>query len=185
MPRAQRSSKQVSNAEASSKNEAKGRLLRTDVRPSIVEEEPCELDGGEFPTFRRKFVWKVHSSSFVNKTIPKVDKSEEHVEKRLNETGGYKHHAGHSLTVETEDGYGLVVFMKRGMYDNLPRGMEKNLRERSENAFRNLVKVYPPLVPKSTDGRHIQEVSASWEKRGLSFGVTVLYSSIPAYDLRR
>ena len=177
MALAQRSAEQISNAKASSKNEAIGRLLRTEVRPPIVEEEPCVLEGGDFSTFRRKLIWKVHSSRFVNKSIPEVDRSEEHVEKRLNEIGAYKRHAGHSLTVETEDGYGLLVFMKRGMYGNVPRGMDKELRERSENAFRNLVKVYPPLTPKPKDRRHIQslkEVLASWVDRGLSWGVTVL-----------
>lgn len=87
MPLAQRSAEQISNAEASAKNEAKGRLLRTEVRPPIVKEEPCVLEGGEFPTFRRKFIWKVHSSRLVNKSIPEVDRFEEYVEKRLNEIG--------------------------------------------------------------------------------------------------
>ena len=160
--------------------EAKGRLLRTDVRPLIVEEEPCVLEGGDFSTFRRKFVWQVHSSRFVDKPIPRVGWSEEYVEKRRSETGLYKQHAGHSLTVETEDGYGLVVFMKRGMYDNVPRGMEKEIRERSENTFRNLVKVYPAVVPAAKDHRHTQalkEVLASWADRGLSWGRTVIHGS--------
>lgn len=182
MPRTQGTTEQGFAAEADSKTvtgsktEAKGRLLRTEARPPIVEEEPCVLEGGDFSTFRRRFIWQVHSSKFVDKPIPEVDSSEEYVEKRLNEIGPYKRHAGHSLTVETEDGYGLIVFMKRGMYDNVPRGMEKELRERSENAFRNLVKVYPPLVPKPKDRRRVQalkEVLASWVDRGLSWGRTV------------
>ena len=37
--------------------------------------------------------------------------------------------------------------MKRRMYDSVPRGIESELRKRSETAFRNLVKVYPPMVP--------------------------------------
>ena len=168
--------------------EATGRLLRTDERPLIVEEDACVLEGGDFTTFRRKFVWQVHSSKFVGKPIPRVSWSEEYVEKRRDETGLYRHHAGHSLTVETEDGYGLVVFMKRGMYDNVPRGMEKEIRERSENTFRNLVKVYPAVVPAAKDHRHIQalsEVLASWVDRGLSWGRTVIYSSNSTDGSRR
>ena len=168
--------------------EAKGRLLRTDVRPLIVEEEPCVLEGGDFSTFRRRFVWQVHSSRFVDKPIPRVSWSEEYVERRRNEIGLYKQHAGHSLTVETEDGYGLVVFMKRGMYDNVPRGMEKEIRERSENTFRDLVKVYPPVIPAAKDHRHVQalsEVLASWVDRGLSWGRTVIRCSISIDCLRR
>lgn len=141
----------VSEARAGSKTEAKGRLLRTEVRPPIVEEEPCVLEGGDFKTFRRRFVWQVHSSKFVDKPIPGVESSEEHVEKRLKEIGPYKRHAGHSLSVETEDGYGLIVFMKRGMYNHVPRGMESELRERSENAFRDLAKVYQSQQPKTVD----------------------------------
>ena len=167
--------------------EAKGRLLRTDVRPLIVEEEPCVLEGGDFSTFRRRFIWQVHSSRFVDKPIPRVSWSEEYVEKRRNEIGLYRQHAGHSLTFETEDGYGLAVFMKRGMYDNVPRGMEKEIRERSENTFRNLVKVYPPVVPAAKDHRHIQalnKVLASWVDRGLSWGRTVIPCSNSRDDLR-
>lgn len=194
MPRTQGITEQGSTTEADSrirpdsKAEAKGRLLRTEVRPSIVEEEPCVLEGGDFQTFRRRFIWQVHSSNFVDKPIPKVDYSEEYVEKRLNEIGPYKRHAGHSLTVETQDGYGLIVFMKRGKYDNVPRGMEKGLREQSESAFRNLVKVYPPLIPAPKDRRHIQalkEVLASWVDRGLSWGRTVLVHLTSARGLRR
>ena len=178
----------ASEATARPITEAKGRLLRTDVRPLIVEEEPCVLEGGDFSTFRRRFVWQVHSSRFVDKPIPRVSWSEEYVEKRKNEIGLYKQHAGHSLTVETEDGYGLVVFMKRGMYDNVPRGMEKEIRERSENTFRNLVKVYPPVVPAAKDHRHIQALSkvlASWVDRGLSWGRTVISCSSSTDGLRR
>ena len=167
--------------------EAKGRLLRTDVRPLIVEEEPCVLEGGDFSTFRRRFIWQVHSSRFIDKPIPRVSWSEEYVEKRRNEIGLYKQHAGHSLTFETKDGYGLVVFMKRGMYDNVPRGMEKETRERSENTFRNLVKVYPPVVPAAKDHRHIQALSkvlASWVDRGLSWGRTVIPCSNSRDDSR-
>ena len=168
----------ASEAKGRPVTEATGRLLRTDVRPPIVEEEPCVLEGGDFSTFRRRFIWQVDSSRFVGKSIPRVSWSEEYVEKRRNETGLYKHHAGHSLTVETTDGYGLVVFMKRGMYDNVPRGMEKEIRESSENTFRNLVKVYPPVVPAAKDHRHIQALSkvlASWVDRGLSWGRTVIH----------
>ena len=161
--------------------EAKGRLLRTDVRPLIVEEKPCVLEGGDFSTFRRRFVWQVHSSRFVGKPIPRVSWSEEYVEKRRNEIDLYKWHAGHSLTVETGDGYGLVVFMKRGMYDGVPRGMEKEIRERSEDTFRNLAMVYPPVVPAPKDHRHTQALSktlASWVDRGLSWGNTVTPCSV-------
>ena len=165
-----------SEARAGSRTEGKGRLLRTETRPPIVEAEPCVLENGDFSTFRRRFIWQVHSSKFVNKSIPKVDRSQQYVEKRMSEISSYKQHAGHSLTVETEDGYGLVVFMKRGMYDNMPRGMEKETRERSENAFRNLASVYPPIIPDSGDYRHAQAVKAvsAWKDRGLSWGRTVL-----------
>lgn len=188
MSLAQGTAEQGSNAEADSntrigsKTEAKGRLLRTEVRPPIVEAEPCVLEGGDFSTFRRRFIWQVHSSTFVGKPVPTVASSEEHVEKRLNEIGPYKRHAGHSLTIETEDGYGLVVFMKRGMYDNVSRGMEKELRERSENAFRNLFKVYPPL-PDPKDRRHVQAVKDGVD-RGLSWGRRVLVYFLSAYDQR-
>ena len=165
-------------ARAGSKNEAKGRLLRTEVRPLIVEDEPCVLGGGDFSTFRRRFIWQVHSSKFVDKAIPEVESSEEYVEKRRKEIDAYKRHAGHSLTVETKDGYGLIVFMKRGMYDTVPREMESELRDRSENAFRNLVKVYPPPVPTPKDRRHMQALKdelASWGDRGLAWGRTVIF----------
>ena len=159
---------------ANSKEEATGRLLRTEVRPLIVEEEPCTLEGGDISTFRRKFIWQVQSSRFVDQPIPKVDSTDKYVEKRVNEIGSYDQHAGHSLTVETEDGYGLIAFMKRGMYDNVPRGME-TARERSENAFTNLFRIYPPEAdPK--DRRHTQALSngvASGDKV-LSCGRTVL-----------
>ena len=113
MPQTQGTREQGSTAEADfearagSKNEAKGCLLRTEVRPLIVEEEPCVLGGGDISTFRRRFIWQVHSSRFVDKPIPEVEHSEEYFEKRLREIGPYKRHAGHSLTVETKDGYGL------------------------------------------------------------------------------
>ena len=169
------------------KVEAKGRLLRTEVRPPIVEEQPCVLEGGDISTLRRKLVWQVHSSKFVDKPIPAVEWSDEHAEKRSKEMDLYERHAGHSLTVETEDGYGLVVFMKRGMYDNVPREMEKELRERSENAFRSLVKDYPPLVPEPKDRRHVlalKDVLASWVNRGLSWGRTVMLIFTFARGLR-
>lgn len=189
MPQAQAITEQGSTAgadsetRASSKAEAKGRLLRSDVRPPILEEEPSVLEGGGFSTFRRRFIWQVHSSRFVNKPIPRVNFSEEHVQQRLDEVGPYKRHAGHSLTVETEDGYRLIIFMKRGMYDGVPRGMEKEIRERSENTFRNLGKVYPPLVPAAKDRRHVQALK-SWEDRGLPWGRTVLFCYTSTNDLR-
>ena len=167
-----------SGARANSMTEATGRLLRTDVRPLITEEEPCALEGGNISTFRRKFIWQVQSSRFVDKPIPRVDSSDEYVEKRVNEIGSYTQHAGYSLTIKTEDGYGLIVFVKRGMYENVPRGMEK-AREQSENAFANLFKIYPPKAdPK--DRRHTQALRnglASGSDKVLPCGRTVLFPS--------
>lgn len=77
----------------------------------------------------------MHSSRVVNKPIPRVSFSEEYVQQRLDEIGPYKRHAGHSLKVETEDGYGLIVFMKRGMYDGVPRGMERRYANVQKTRF--------------------------------------------------
>ena len=167
-------------ARASSKTEAKGRLLRTDVRPPILEEEPCELEGGDFSTFRRRFIWQVHSSRFVDKPIPVVGWSDDYVQQRLDEVDLYKRHAGHSLTVETEDGYGLIVFMKRGMYDSVPRGMEREIRELSENTFRNLINVYLS-APK--DHRYVQALEMC-KNKGLPWGSMVFLCYTSTNGLR-
>ena len=192
MPRTQVITEQGSSSTVDSKTEAQGRLLRTDVRPPLEEENSCVLEGGDFSHFRRKFVWQVHSSRFVDKPIPRVEYTKEYVERRKDEVGAYRQFAGDSLTVETKDGYGLIVFMKRGMYASVPRAMERSTREYSENAFRNLVNVYPPVVPPTKDRRHIQalekvkaleEVKASWVEKGLAWGRTVLLYSTLITDL--
>ena len=67
--------------------------------------------------------------------------------------------------------------MKGGIYDNVPHGMENEMRERSENVFRNLVRVYPPIIPSPDDHRHVQALKkslASWVDKGLPWGRTVL-----------
>ena len=59
--------------------------------------------------------------------------------------------------------------MKRGMYDNVPQGMEKRLRKRK-------------------DRRHIQtlkKVLFSWVDGVLFWGRTVLVHFTSAYGLRR
>ena len=74
------------------------------------------LAGGDASTFHRRFIWESNSSRFIGKSIARVNNSKEDLEKRHNEIDTYKRHSGHSLSVGTADGYGLVVFIQRGMY---------------------------------------------------------------------
>ena len=166
--------------------DAQGRLLRTDNRPPIVEGQSRVLPGGDASTFHRRFIWESNSSYFIGKPIPRVIDSKEYLEKRHNEIDTYQRHSGHSLSVETADGYGLVVFIQQGMYHHVPRGMENQRRERSESAFRNLVDVYPP-VSDHNKRQHLQtrKERQSFTKYAFPWGCMVSIHSTPAYGLHR
>jgi hypothetical protein len=101
--------------------------------------------------------------------------------KRELEDGSYHKITDGSAVIETTDGYGLVMFVKGGMYTNKP-GEERHLRESSEAAFKAFTKAYPPEVPKKADYRHVialENERKEWQSKGLPWGRLVCVIVIP------
>ncbi len=69
------------------------------------------------------------------------------------EDGSYRRFDQDNIRVETEDGFGLVMVVKKGMWAG-KSGMEAELREQSETAFKSFANTYPPKTPREKDYRH-------------------------------
>lgn len=102
----------------------------------------------------RKFVQQ--RKTFEGESVTRPPTSQEFVQMRHEEIedGSYQRFDGQdNIRVETEDGFGLVMVLKGGMWVG-KSGMEAELQEQSETAFKDFVKAYPPEQP-DKDSRHL------------------------------
>ena len=132
----------------------KVRQAKDDDPPPITEAKPITMGEGEYNFSMRKFVQ--HRMTFEGERVSRTPVSQDYVQMRHNEIedGSYQRFERDSIRVETEDGFGLVMVVKRGMWAG-KSGMEAELREQSETAFRDFVKAYPPEQPRDKDVRHL------------------------------
>ena len=145
----------------------------------IVERESFVIREGPINTSFRRFVQDRHSSTFHGKRLSTVPKSREHVELRKKEAESYTRVTDDSFRVETEDGFGLIVAIKGGMYAGKPESEANHVRQKSEQAFRDFIKGYPPAEPKPDEYRHIvalEDEKDDWVTKGLPWGRLVSLS---------
>ena len=126
----------------------------------------------------RKFVQQ--RTTFEGERVSKSPVSQDYVQMRHNEIEdrSYQRFERDRIRVETEDRFGLVMVVKRAMWAG-KSGMEAELREQSETAFRDFIKAYPPEQPQDKDVRHLvaQETGKTeWINKGLPWGRLVCSS---------
>ena len=156
--------------------ERKVRQAEGDAPPAIIEVEPVTMGQGEYEFSMRKFVQQ--RKTFEGESVARSPISREYVQMRHDEIedGSYQRFDQDNVRVETEDGFGLVMVLKRGMWAG-KTGMEAELQEQSETAFRDFVKAYPPEQPHK-DSRHLvaqQTVKKEWADKGLPWGRLVRF----------
>lgn len=161
------------------------RIKRAKVEASTetIEATSTVLGHGAYTTTARKFVYQQDSSVFVGQSVSKTPQTMEYFEQRKRELEEESYHriTDGSAVIETTDGYGLVMFVKGGMYTNKP-GEERQLREKSEAAFKAFTRAYPPEIPKKADYRHVialENERMEWQSKGLPWGRLVCVIAIP------
>ena len=152
------------------------RIKRAKVEASTetIEATSTVLGHGAYTTTAQRFVYQQDSSVFVGQSVLKTPQTMEYFEQRKKELEEESYHriTDGSAVIETTDGYGLVMFVKGGMYTDKP-GEERQLREKSEAAFKAFTKAYPPEVPKKADYRHVialENERMEWQSKGLPWG---------------
>ena len=161
----------------------KPRKAKVEATTKTIEADSTIIGDGAYSTRARKFVYKQNSSVFIGKSVPKTPETMEYFEKQKKkiEEESYHQITDGSVIVETTDGYGLVMMVKGGMYTSRP-GEEKQLREKSEAAFKAFTKAYPPETPEKTDYRHVialENERKEWTKKGLPWGRLVCFIPVP------
>ena len=139
----------------------------------ITEGDSFVIRKGPINTSFRRFVQDRHSNTFHGKRLTTVPKSREHVELRKKEAESYVRVITDSFRVETEDGFGLIIVVKGGMYAGKPESDAHQFRQKSEQAFKDFIKGYPPAEPKPDEYRHIvalEDEKDDWVKKGLPWG---------------
>ncbi|KAL6713337.1 hypothetical protein ACLMJK_008802 [Lecanora helva] len=145
---------------------------------NVVEGEPITVNDGPINTTFRRFVQERHSNTFLGQPIAAVPKTREHAEKRQEELrdGSYTTITTDSFRVETEDGFGLIMGIKGGMYAGQSEPSDV-LREKSESSFRTFVEAYPPEEPKPDEYRHkvaMEVEKDEWKEKGYAIGRLLL-----------
>ncbi len=163
--------------EAHTAPERRVRQAKDDTPPAVTEVEPVMIGHGDYKFSMRKFVQ--HRPTFVNEPVSKTPFSREYVEMRANEIedGSYRRFDQDNIRVETEDGFGLVMVVKKGMWAG-KSGMEAELREQSETAFKYFANTYPPETPREKDYRHRVSLDVEmkeWIDKGLPWGRLVRF----------
>ncbi|CAF9941337.1 hypothetical protein IMSHALPRED_002526 [Imshaugia aleurites] len=162
----------VAPQEAHSVPERIVRQAKDDDPPPITEVKPVTMGEVEYKFSVRKFVQQ--RMTFEGERVSRSSVSQDYVQMRHNEIedGSYHSFERDSIRVETEDRFGLVMVVKRGMWAG-KSGMEAELREQLKTAFRDFVKAYPPEQPQDKNVRHLvaQETGKiEWISQGLPWG---------------
>ena len=168
----------VAPQEAHSVPERIVRQAKDDDPPPITEVKPVTMGEVEYKFSVRKFVQQ--RMTFEGERVSRSSVSQDYVQMRHNEIedGSYHSFERDSIRVETEDRFGLVMVVKRGMWAG-KSGMEAELREQLKTAFRDFVKAYPPEQPQDKNVRHLvaQETGKiEWISQGLPWGRLVCSS---------
>lgn len=168
----------VLTTEAHTTPKRRVRPAKNDTRPAVTEMEPVTIGHGEYAISMRHFVQ--NRQTFVGETVSKTPFSREYVQMRTDEIedGSYKRIDQDSILVETKDGFGLVMVVKKGMWAG-KSGMEAELQEQSETAFKEFAEAYPPETPRETDYRHrvsLETEMKEWVDKGLPWGRLLRFS---------
>lgn len=155
----------VLTTEAHTTPKRRVRPAKDDTRPAVTELEPVTIGHGEYAISMRHFVQ--NRQTFVGETVSKTPFSREYVQMR---------------TDEIEDGsyrrIDQVMVVKKGMWAG-KSGMEAELQEQSETAFKEFAEAYPPETPREKDYRHrvsLETEMKEWVDKGLPWGRLVRFS---------
>lgn len=162
----------VAAEKAHAVHERKVQHTEGDAPPALNEVEPVIMGVGEYEFPMRKSVQQ--RKTFEGESVSRPSSSREYVQMRQKEieVGSYRRFDQDSIRVETEDGFGLVMVLKGGLWAG-KSGIEMELREQSASAFRDFTRAYPPEQPSDKDGRHVdaQETEKKeWVDKGLPWG---------------
>lgn len=138
-------------------------------RPILLDGGPETVGSGEYTVTVSVKILQEQSSVFFSGPIPAVDKSTESIRRFRDEASQYAV-IQTSTVVRCADGKPVLYFIKGGMYASLTPGGDRELREKSISAIRELIDVYPPPRPDQADSRMQAEQRGIQGEKNKAFG---------------